>query len=345
MYSFNNDYSETAHSAILKALLDTCEEQNNSYGQDQYSQLASTTLKTQIAAPTAAIHFFSGGTITNLTFIAHTLKPYQAVFSAQTGHINTHETGAIEATGHKVISILSGDGKLTPELILPHLKQHEDEHWVEPKLVYISNSTELGTIYDKKELEALSQFCRQQQLYLYVDGARLAMALTAEENDLQLTDLARLTDAFYIGGTKNGALNGEALVIVNSALQHNFRFTMKQKGAITAKGWVLGLQFHTLFSNNLYWQLGRYSNQMAARLRALFTQYGIDYLAAPQTNQLFPILPDELVDKIMAHYLIQKTAKPNATHTAVRFCTSWATSEQAIAAFSEDFSRWIKAYQ
>jgi len=216
MYSFTNDYNETAHPKLLESLLTKAQQKNSGYGLDDYCELATKLIRQKIDSADAAVHFLPGGTITNLTFICHTLRPYQAVIAADTGHIAVHETGAIEATGHKVITVQGVDGKLTPESIKPILDEHCDEHMVQPKLVYISNTTEFGTVYRKQELQQLYQFCQQHNLYLYLDGARLAMALAAKDNDLTFKDLAQLTDAFYIGGTKVGAFAGEALIINNS---------------------------------------------------------------------------------------------------------------------------------
>ena len=236
MYSFLNDYSECAHPRILNNLLAMGTEQNVGYGTDSYCRKAADLIRSLIKKEEADVHFLPGGTITNLTMISHALRPYQAVIAAQTGHINTHETGAIEATGHKVVEVFTNDGKLTPQQIQPVLEQHEDEHWVSPAMVYISNPTELGTVYTLEELETLSAYCREKGLFLFLDGARLAMALAVKEAGITLPDLGRLTDAFYIGGTKVGALFGEALVLLNDSLKKDFRFNIKQHGALTAKG-------------------------------------------------------------------------------------------------------------
>ena len=342
MYRFKNDYSETAHPDILKALLATASEQNTAYGLDAHCDAAKNAIKNQLDDHSVDIHFFAGGTLTNLTVIAHALRPYQAVIAADSAHINTHETGAIEATGHKVLSAPTVDGKLTPDLIAPILAQHPDEHWVQPKMVYISNPTELGTIYTKKELTALSEYCQQQDLLLYLDGARLAMALTAADNDLSLEDLPELLDAFYIGGTKVGALCAEALVIINSALKTHFRFSIKQKGAMLAKGWLLGVQFEALFHNNLYLELGRHINQMASLLKDIFQQADISFLAKPQSNQLFPVLPKPLAKKICTRYLVEKIADPriSSEQTCLRFCASWASTPEMIQQFEQDFQTW-----
>ena len=284
MYSFQNDYSEGEHPNILRALETINYHQNNSYGLDEHCDNARDKIQEALENYGVDIHFITGGTLTNLTFLSHALRPYEAVISADTGHINTHETGAIEASGHKVLSIPCTDGKLTADLIRPVLKQHENEHWVEPRLVYISLPTELGTVYTKEELEKLYQFCKRHNLYLYIDGARLAMALAVEETQLTLKDLPDLCDAFYIGGTKNGAMFGEALILVNDDLKDHFRFNMKQRGAILAKGWMIGVQFEELFQDNLYLELGKRSVALAQRLKQGFIDCKIPFLCDSPTN-------------------------------------------------------------
>lgn len=341
MYSFTNDYNETAHPILLEALMTASQQKNGGYGLDNYCEKATNQIKKILQSPDSAVHFLPGGTITNLTFIAHTLRPYQAVIAAESGHIAVHETGAIEGTGHKVITVKCTEGKLTPELIKPVLEEHCDEHMVQPKLVYISNTTELGTIYSKDELQKLYKFCQANNLYLYLDGARLAMALTAPDNDIEFADLAKYTDAFYIGGTKVGAFAGEALVINNQVLNNDFRFTMKQKGAMMAKGWILGVQFLTLMQNNLYQELGNHSNQMALQAKAIFTQYGFTFAEKPQTNQLFVNIPDNIATEITKHFEVYSFGKPNSTHTCLRFCTSWATTQDDITRLKHTIDKII----
>lgn len=342
MFSFTNDYNETAHPKLLNALLIASQQKNGGYGLDSYCEQAAELIKTHIQSPQSAVHFLPGGTITNLTFIAHVLKPYQAVIAAQSGHVAVHETGAIEATGHKVITVPCKAGKLTVNDLQPVLNEHCDEHMVQPKLVYISNSTEFGTIYTKQELQQLYQFCQTNNLYLYLDGARLAMALSAQDNDIEFADLAKYTDAFYIGGTKVGAFAGEALIINNPALNHDFRFTMKQKGAMMAKGWILGVQFLVLMENNLYLELGAHSNQMAIKLKQLFIDYGFSFAAQPQTNQLFVNIPDDVAEKITQHVEVYAFGKPDQAHTCLRFCTSWATTLDDITRLRDIIEKIIK---
>lgn len=346
MYSFQNDYSEGAHPNILRALETINYHQNNSYGLDEHSGAARELIQEALEDYSADIHFIAGGTLTNLTFISHILKPYEAVISAQTGHINTHETGAIEATGHKVFSIPTQDGKLTPDLIRPVLDLHENEHWVEPRLVYISNPTEIGTVYTKEELEILYGFCQRHHLYLYMDGARLAAALAAEEiTHLTFPDLPKLCDAFYIGGTKAGAMFGEALVLIKEEFKDHFRFNMKQRGAILAKGWMIGVQFEELFKDNLYIELGKESIRCMQPIKEAFEEAGIPLLCQAPTNQIFPIFPNDLAEEINSRYLTTFQCHPDPEHTCLRFCTSWITNEEAVADFVEHFKDMVIKYQ
>lgn len=341
MYSFKNDYSEGAHPRILNALVETNLVQTEGYGEDIYCQKAAELIKERIGRKDIAIHFLSGGTQTNLTAISAFLRPHEAAIAANTGHIFVHETGAIEATGHKVISIPVNDGKINPEAVQGVLDAHTDEHMVKPRLVYISNPTEIGTIYLKHELEELSRFCKRNNLYLYLDGARLGSALCSPENDLKLSDLGALTDAFYIGGTKNGALLGEALVICNPSLQEDFRFHLKQKGAMLAKGRLLGIQFLELFRDDLYFDLAKHANAMADLLRNAFQNECFGFLTHSSTNQIFPIMPDSLIDKLQKKYAFIVWSKTDPTHSAVRLVTSWATKEEAVLAFIEDLKTTV----
>ena len=341
MYSFKNDYSENAHPAILNKLVEMDLEQNNGYGIDRHCNHAKELIQQYIQCEEAEIHFVPGGTIANLTMISHVLKPYEAVISSTTGHINIHECGAIEATGHKVLTPPSDDGKLTPELIAPILEAHEDEFWVRPAMVYISNPTELGTIYTKEEMERLYAYCNSHDLILYVDGARLPMALAAPNCKIEMKDFQNLTDLLFIGGTKVGALFGEALVIFRKDLQERFRFSMKHHGAMLAKGWLLGVQFEELFADGLYFELGRHADRMAMLLKKAMVKAGIEFLTDSPTNQQFPILPNKLKKKIEEKYVISDWSKPDDEHTCVRFCTSWATKEGDILRFIEDFKEMV----
>jgi len=336
MYSFKNDYSEGAHPRILNALMESNLEQTDGYGEDHYTSKAVELLKQKISLNDIDIHFLSGGTQTNLVAISAFLRPHEAAISANTGHIQVHETGAIEATGHKVISMEVQDGKLNPEQIKSALDTHTDEHMVKPKLVYISNSTEIGSIYTKAELEQISNFCKENNLILFIDGARLGSALSCDENDLQLSDLGRLADAFYIGGTKNGALLGEALVICKESLKEDFRFHLKQKGALLAKGKILGIQFLELFKDNLYFDLAKHANRMAALLSQKIKAMGYKFLTNSPSNQIFPILPNQVIEKLQENYSFHVWSKIDDNKSSIRLVTSWATKEYAVTAFIKD---------
>lgn len=336
MYSFKNDYSEGAHPKIIKALSETNLEQTEGYGEDPYTLRAIDLLKQRIKRNDIDIHLLTGGTQTNLTALSAFLKPHEAVIAPSTGHILVHETGAIEATGHKIISVEVKDGKLSPDLIIGVLEAHTDEHMVKPKLVFISNPTEIGTIYSKKELETLSEICKKNNLLLYLDGARLGSALCSSENDIELSDLGTLVDAFYIGGTKNGALLGEALVICKPSLKEDFRFHMKQKGALLAKGKLLGIQFLTLFEDELYFDLARQANLMGNTISKAVKAEGYAFLTASSTNQIFPIFPNALISKLQENYSFYVWEKVDENFSAIRLVTSWATSEEKVSNFIED---------
>lgn len=333
MYSFRNDYSECCHPSILKRLTNMGSEANPGYGCDDYCRLAADKIRQVIAYPNAAVHFLVGGTQTNMTVIDAALRPFQAVIAASTGHINVHETGAIEGTGHKVLTAEATDGKLTPALIQSVLDAHTDEHMVQPKMVYISNSTELGTIYTKAELTAISQLCRSKGLYLFLDGARLGAALCAEGNDLTMADLPHLCDVFYIGGTKNGALMGEAVVISHPALAQDFRYQIKHRGGMLAKGFLLGINFDALFTDDLYMKLARHAAGLATRLRTGLKEFQIPMLVDSPTNQIFPVLPNALIETLSHDFSYEVWSKVDDDHTCIRLVTSWATTEEAVDAF------------
>lgn len=341
MYSFKNDYSEGAHPEVLKLLQETNMEQTEGYGLDPYSQQACHILKSLIQREEADIHLIPGGTQTNLIAISAFLRPHEAVISAQSGHILVHETGAIEATGHKVISVETTDGKLHPEDILQVVRFHTDEHMVKPRLVYISNSTEIGSVYTRSELEQLAACCRENSLLFYMDGARLGSALCSEGNDVDMADLGRLMDTFYIGGTKNGALIGEALVICNESLKKEFRFMIKQRGAMLAKGRLIGIQFLALFNNNLYFSLAKHANDMAALLRRGIQEAGYTFFSESPSNQIFPILPNKLIEQLLNNYDFYVWKEIDNQHSAVRLVTSWAVKEETIQSFVEQ----VKGFQ
>lgn len=333
IYSFNNDYSEGAHPRILEAMMETNLIQNDGYSLDTHSDHAKELIKKEICREDVDIHMLVGGTQTNMLGISCALRPHQAVICAETGHINVHETGAIEATGHKVLGQPTPDGKLTTADIQKALDWHTDEHMVQPKMVYISNTTEVGTQYTLAELEAISAFCKQHNLYLFLDGARLGAALTSSVNDMTMADIARLTDLFYIGGTKNGALFGEALVISHPALKEDFRFQIKQRGAMLAKGWLLGIQYEELFQNNLFYDMAAHANAMADQLRKGLTDCGYPFHWNSQSNQLFPVLPNNVMEELAKDFLFSKQRVIDENHTCIRLVTSWATKQEGVDAF------------
>ncbi len=334
MYSFKDDYSEGAHPRILQALLETNLEQAAGYGEDQFSKEAKELIKHAVGRPNVRVHFIPGGTQTNLIAISAFLRPHEAVIAPATGHILVHETGAIEATGHKIIAVPETEGKLSPQAVEEAVKLHTDEHMVLPKLVYISNSTEIGSIYTKAELKALSEVCRRHGLLLFVDGARLGSALTAAANDLSLGELADLVDAFYIGGTKNGALIGEALVICRAELNRYFRYHIKQRGGLLAKGRLLGIQFRELFRDDLFFKLAGHANELAAGLQSALKEAGCSFLLESPTNQIFPILPNKVIEQLQRQYSFHVWEKIDEEHSAIRLITSWATEEAAVAQFT-----------
>ncbi|OCA72096.1 threonine aldolase [Chryseobacterium artocarpi] len=335
-FSFKNDYSEGCHPNILQALLQYNLDQQAGYGDDEYSLKAKELIKARINKKDSDVYLVSGGTQANLIVISSILKPYQCAISASTGHILNNETGAIEATGHKILSIETEDGKLKPSDIIPVLESHKNvPHQVMPKLVYISNSTELGTIYKAKELEELSEFCKQNRLYLFMDGARLGHGLTSEISDLTLERIAELTDVFYLGGTKNGALIGEAVVINNPDLQEDFGFNIKQKGALLAKGRLLGIQFMELMKNDLYFDLAKHANQQAMKIKNTLKEKGVKFLSDTYTNQIFPILSNELIQVLSESFEFYVWKKIDEEFSAIRLITSWSTGDEAVDRFSE----------
>ncbi len=332
MYRFKNDYNEGAHQDVLKAIIETNEVLCTGYSLDIYSKKAHQLIKDQMNRQDVDIHMVTGGTQANLIALSAFLRPHEAIISPFTGHINVHETGAIEAVGHKILTVDTQDGKLTIDHIKQILEDNTSEHMVKPKLIFLTTPTEVGTIYSSQELKDIYAFAKEHNLYVYVDGARLASALAIKEGSLTLEDLAYHTDAFYIGGTKCGALFGEAIVIVNDQLKPDFRFHIKQKGGLLAKGRLLGVQFMTLFQNGLYTEIGRSSNMQADKLRDAFEQLGFTFAYKTRTNQLFPILPNALVERLANHYEFEIIQK-GQDETCVRFVTSYATTNEKVEQF------------
>ncbi|MBQ4564263.1 MAG: aminotransferase class I/II-fold pyridoxal phosphate-dependent enzyme [Lachnospiraceae bacterium] len=331
MIRFASDYTEGAHPSILAALADTNYEQNPGYGEDPHCARAAGLIREACAFPDAAVHFLVGGTQANTIVIASVLKPYEGVLCADTGHIHVHETGSVEATGHKVLALPSHEGKITAQQILKayesHIQDANFEHIVRPGMVYISHPTEYGTLYTLDELTAISEVCRQFELPLFLDGARLGYGLASPETDVTLRDIARLCDVFYIGGTKVGALFGEAVVITDPRLQTNFRYMMKRGGAMLAKGWLLGIQFEQLFEHGLYQKLGTHAVTLAFRIRDAFREKGIRFIMESPTNQQFPILTSAQRETLGREFAYSLWEKVDEDCSAVRFCTSWATKE------------------
>lgn len=334
MICFNCDYHEGAHPRIMQALMDTNMVQTVGYGEDGYSKEAKEIIKKVCNCPEAQVHFLVGGTQANLTVISSILRPHQAALCVKEGHINVHETGAIEACGHKVIAIEGKDGKLTAEQIREQYRLHwEDgahEHIAQPKLVYISNPTELGTIYSKAEIEAIRKACDECNLYLFLDGARLGYGLMSKENDMTIEDIAKNCDVFYIGGTKVGAMFGEAVVITNKALQEDFRYIIKQKGGMLAKGRLLGIQFLELFKDGLYFEISAHAMKMAELLRNGLEAMGYQFYAKSPTNQQFVIVPNEKLKQLEGRFSYEYQKPYDETSSVVRFCTSWATKEENV---------------
>lgn len=340
MILFNSDYTEGAHERILKSLMETNMDQTVGYGEDQYCEAARAAIKEVCEAPDADVHFLVGGTQTNLTVIASALRTFQGVICADSGHINVHETGAIESCGHKVLALPSVDGKVTAEQVKEqyelHWKDESHEHVVQPKMVYISHPTEVGTLYTKAELEALHNACKACGFYLFLDGARMGYGLMAPGTDVTLADIARLTDVFYIGGTKVGALFGEAVLITNPMLKPDFRYCIKQKGGMLAKGRLLGVQFLELFKDGLYFEISKHAIDMAMMLRDGLADKGYEFYMESSTNQQFIIIDDEKLAKIREKYGVTYMHRHNETHSVIRLCTSWATKEENVKAFLAD---------
>lgn len=341
MIRFECDYTTGAHPKILEALINTNGEATPGYGVDIHCERARIMLRALCQASDAGIHFLMGGTQANTTVIAAALRPHQGVLCAETGHINVHETGAIEATGHKVLSLSAAEGKITAGQIDRYCREHYDnaawEHMVQPGMVYLSHPTELGTVYTLAELEDISQTCRRWRLPLFVDGARLACGLAA--SDVTLPDLARLCDVFYLGGTKAGLLFGEAVVILNPALNRGFRCHIKQRGGMLAKGRLLGVQFEAFLTDGLFLDIGKKEVAQAMRLREAFLAKGFGLFVDSPTNQQFPVLPNEVVAALEKSYSFEVWGKVDEGHTAVRFCTSWSTRDEDVDALIADIQR------
>lgn len=345
MIYFNCDYNEGGHPNILARLAETNFQQTPGYGEDIYCEHARALIRKACRAEGAGVHFLTGGTQINFTVIRAALRPHQGVISPATGHINVHETGAVEATGHKVLAVPCGaEGKLCTEQVEALCREHysEDvptEHMVQPKMIYISQPSENGALYSRKELAALHDTCQRWGLYFFADGARMGYGLTSPQADYTLEDMAKYCDVFTIGGTKCGALFGEAAVITNPELDRDFRYAIKQNGAMLAKGRLLGLQFEALFTENLYWEICKRANALAENISSACREAGFPEYAPSPTNQRFFIFPDEVLGKLQEKYCFSFWEKTDETHTAVRICISWATTEESV----EELVRDIKS--
>ena len=338
MISFECDYNTGAHPEILKRFEETNLIPAQGYGEDPFTASAMNKIRKECACPDAQICFLMGGTQTNAVAISSMLSEHQGVICADTGHIGTHEAGAIEFTGHKVLSLPSKNGKLEPEPLIALLSaffaDEHKEHMVFPGMVYVSYPTELGTLYSKAELEKLAEICHEHDLILYLDGARLGYGLMSPSCDLTLPDLARICDVFYIGGTKVGALCGEALVFTRHNMPAHFLGAIKRRGALAAKGRLLGLQFDTLFTDDLYFRISRHAIDAAEDLKRLLREKGYRFYLESPTNQQFVILDDDRYKELSRSVRIDFWGKYDASHTIVRFTTSWSTSEEDLLALS-----------
>ncbi len=338
MIYFRSDYSQGAHPKVMEALMKTNMEHTDGYGSDAHCEHAGQMIRELIGNEDCEVHMMVGGTPCNVTIIAASLKPYESVIAVRTGHAYFHETGGVEATGHRIVAMDGVNGKLTPELIDRAWDEYEDEHTPLPRMVYISQPTEIGTIYSRAEMKALADKCAERDMFLYVDGARLGSALTCMDNDLNLKELASLCDAFYIGGTKNGALFGEALVIKNKQMNDHFRFMMKRQCGLLAKGRLIGVQFEALLDggmDSIYFSMAEHANRLAAQLREGLSEMNVRFYSESQTNQLFPILPAEVVRELEKDFFFYEWAPEKDGVIPIRLVTAWGTEEDDIKAFLE----------
>lgn len=335
MLNFVNDYSEGAHEAVLKRLIETNREALPGYGMDPYCKSAGQKIKKACQCEDADVYFLVGGTQTNQVVIASVLNAFEGVVTAQSGHINVHEAGAIESTGHKVLELPQEDGKLSAEVLKEYLDtfygDENRDHMVFPGMVYISYPTEYGTLYTKSELKKLSSVCRSYDIPLYLDGARLGYGLACRDTDLTLPDIAKYCDVFYIGGTKVGALCGEAVVFTKNNTPKQFVTLIKQHGALLAKGRLIGIQFDVLFTDDLYVKIAKHALNMADRLKEAFKEKGyVFYLESP-TNQIFLVLEDWKLTRLQEYVNFSFWEKQDDTHTVIRLATSWATTEESVS--------------
>ena len=339
MISFASDYIAGAHPAILKKLNDTNMEPLPGYGSDKYCESAKEKIKKACGIPDVRVEFLVGGTQTNAVVISTMLNDYEGVVAAETGHVSSHEAGAIEHSGHKVLTLPQRDGKIAAKDLKSFLKvfyaDENHEHMVFPGMVYVSHPTEYGTLYTKNELEDIAKICREYEIPLFLDGARLGYGLMSHESDMTIKDIARICDVFYIGGTKVGALCGEAVVFTKNNRPAHFLTLVKQRGALLAKGRLLGVQFDTLFTDDLYFEISRHAISMADKLKALFNEAGMRFYLESPTNQQFVILENEELDRIQKYVAVSFWEKYDESHTVVRFATSWSTTDEDIRQLRE----------
>jgi len=336
---FFDDYSEGAHLRILEALQRTNLQQEPGYVMDSFALQATKFIQDRFGSPEADVHFVASGTQANLCVLSAILRPYESVIAADSGHINQHEAGAIEATGHKINAVKGDEGKVRPDEIQEVVEMHNFDQMVVPRAVYISQSTELGTVYTRAELTALSKKCKEHNLYLYVDGARLGAALTAPGGDLEPATLAGLVDVFYIGGTKDGALIGGAIVIANPQLKNHFRYNLPQRGGLLAKGRAVSLQFHELFRDTLYFDIARHANRLAEQLATGIKRCGYQLFVDAPTNQVFPFFPNTIIEQLQQNYGFHFWEKFDDERSVVRLVTSWATEEADVSDFLKALER------
>ena len=336
---FQSDYNEGAHPAILEMLAKTNFEQTPGYGVDDHCKHAADMIRHICKSPDADVHFLVGGTQANVTVISSILRSHQGVVCAASGHINVHETGAVEHGAHKNLALPHHDGKITAqqidEYVSAHYADESTEHMVQPGMVYISFPTEFGTLYTHSELAAISAVCHKHNMPLFIDGARIGYGLQSAACDITLPEIAALADVFYIGGTKQGALFGEAVVIVNKNLQKDFRYHIKQNGGMLAKGRLLGIQFEALLADDLYFRLARHADEQALRIRRAFEAKGFSFLIDSPTNQQFPILDKSSIAILSNEFEFSRWEILDDEHTAVRFCTSWATPDSSVDALCD----------
>ena len=345
MHHFENDYNALCHPLVLKAIQDSADVHMPAYGNDDICKEAAERICDLCGNHNLSVHFLSGGTQTNATVIAAALRPHQAVVAAESGHIVEHESGAIEATGHKIITVPSNDGKIQLDILKQLLDKHyapdglSPEHFAQPKLVYISFSTESGTIYYRRELEELRAVCDRFGAYLYIDGARLGYGLCAADCDLSLADLVAFSDVMYIGGTKQGLMFGEAVVISNPAIAQDFRYVIKQRGGMLAKSWLVGLQFNAMLMNDVYFSAARHANTLADQIREFLVKNKNVLALSNRTNQVFAVLSDKTLDVLAEDFLFCEWIRIDDQHRMVRFCTSWATESDAVDALCAELEK------